>query len=251
MKKLVIILNLLAIFELSGGFLTTKTAVANCPGSIPDDQAEKIMQERWQSIQTQTNYPWGNTNVYESIQGNRITLNSGFDTLSGSQKLDALNFLQIDGLPFDVYAHDGRIVSGFYDGCTRLHILTEEERYSWYFMTRDRLLGRLYHYDKTDKAILEDFIEDLRNAGIPCWREVNVAISVKNEQKVRLLFWEKIGYDKPVWIAWVPEHGYFEINVPENYDLQQLGNFWDVAPRQYLYKVVAPDGTLLMDATFD
>lgn len=233
----------ISFLTLIGLFLFPSAVSANCAGSIPLEEAQKLFQPRWQNLQSRGNYPWGNEKVYGSWQGTRINLTSQFDQLSGSEKLDALNLLEITGLPFNVYASDGRIISGSYDGCTRFNLLTEKARYSWYFNER----GRSLPVDKVS-------VEDLRNAGRPSWRNVKFPITVAQEKKVRSLFWQQMGYDSVkagLWIAWVPEHGYFEVDIPDNYDLQKLSAFWKVAPRQYLYKVIAPDGTLRMDATFD
>ncbi|MBW4428044.1 MAG: hypothetical protein KME50_27280 [Nostoc desertorum CM1-VF14] len=50
-----------------------------------------------------------------------------------------------------------------------------------------------------------------------------------------------------MWIAWVPEHGYFEINVPNSYNIKQLGQFWRSAPRNYRYIVLSTDGSLVFE----
>jgi hypothetical protein len=62
------------------------------------------------------------------------------------------------------------------------------------------------------------------------------------------MFWSKMGYSQTnngMWIAWVPEHGYFEINVPNNYNIKQLGQFLRSAPDKYRYIVLSSDGSLL------
>ncbi|MEO1353353.1 MAG: hypothetical protein AAFW84_32095 [Cyanobacteria bacterium J06635_15] len=91
----------------------------------------------------------------------------------------------------------------------------------------------------------------LRNAGYPSWRQVNFPIDPATEQAVRLGFWNSVGYEQSHWwIAWVPEHGYFEINVPENYDAERLEQYWQVADRNYRYVVLSRDGSQLAEKLF-
>lgn len=92
-------------------------------------------------------------------------------------------------------------------------------------------------------------IEDLRNAGTPFWCNVQFSISAMNERALRQRLWETVGYDKADqnwWIAWVPEAGHFEIDVPEDYDIAALQQFWQVAPERYRYTVMSVNGTILM-----
>ena len=68
------------------------------------------------------------------------------------------------------------------------------------------------------------------------------------EYAVRLGFCNSVGYvadyaDYGWWIAWVPEHGYFEVNVPSNFDYDRLQRYWEVAERNDDYVVVRSDGT--------
>jgi hypothetical protein len=84
--------------------------------------------------------------------------------------------------------------------------------------------------------------------GHPPWRHVQFAIAPSQEQKVRLLFWHTVGFKQAEhnwWIAWVPEQGHFEINVSLPYESPKLQQFWQIAPTQYRYVVIANDGTLL------
>ncbi len=218
-------------------------AQANCPGAGPSlEEAQPQVQQLWEELQRRETYPWGKVRVYERLQGNRITLAPSFDQLRNSQKQEVLNLLRLSNYPHSVYASDGRLLSALYDGCTRFDMLTERARYSWYFNSIGRSLP-----DKLPR-------EALRNAGTPSWRLVRVPISKTQEQSVRNLFWSKMGYSQAnsgMWIAWVPEHGYFEINVPNGYNVQQLRQFWRVAPRNYRYIVLSTDGTLVLDANFD
>jgi hypothetical protein len=76
------------------------------------------------------------------------------------------------------------------------------------------------------------------------------------EKAVRLKFWRTVGYNNSNgvdWIAWVPEHGYFEINVRSQVGdryKNTLRQFWRVAPRQYRYVVIDSEGTLVEEKTF-
>ncbi len=220
-----------------------ESAIANCADYVISlDDAQPKVQKRWEDLQKMEVYPWGRTQIYQELKGDRITLASSFDQLRNGQKQAALNLLQLGSYPHQVYASDGRLLSAVYDGCTRFNLLTERDRFSWYY----NAIGR-YFPQKFPK-------KDLRNAGRPDWRRVKVEISEAEELAIRLLFWQKMGYAQSqsgLWIAWVPEHGYFEVNVPVGYDLKKLGKFWGVAPRKFRYMVLAADGTIVMDANFD
>ncbi|MEA5601899.1 hypothetical protein [Nostoc sp. UHCC 0252] len=218
-------------------------AQANCPGSVqPLEEVQPQVQRHWDELQRQENYPWGRTKVYERLQGARITLAPSFDQLRGSYKQEALELLRLGNYLHSVYASDGRLLSAVYDACTRSYMLTEKARYSWYYNSIGRSLP-----DNLKR-------EALRNAGRPSWRQVRVPISEAQERSVRDLFWNKMGYaqaNNGMWIAWVPEHGYFEINVPNGYNIKQLGQFWRSAPRNYRYIVLSTNGSLVFDANFD
>ena len=232
--------------------VATPPAKANCPGSPPPlEEVQPQVQQRWEELQRMATYPWGKARVYERLQGDseallrsadRITLAPSFDQLRNGQKQEVLNLLRLSNYPYSVYASDGRLLSALYDACTRFDTLTERARYSWYLNSIGRTLP-----DNLPR-------EALRNAGTPSWRLVRVPISKTQEQSVRNLFWKTMGYSQAntgMWIAWVPEHGYFEVNVPNGYNVQQLGQFWRVAPRNYRYIVLSTDGTLVLDANFD
>jgi len=241
-------------------------ALAICgqtPGRLEYWQAP--MQQHWQQLQQRTNYPWGQARPYGTISGTRITLTADFDRLNGTQKHEVLNLLDgdyeywdevftdemvqtgieqgtIGPMPYEVYASDGRLITGVYDGCTRVRTLTEQARYGFYYNTMSRILPEGSYPNP----------EALRNAGRPGWRQVNRPISATAERNVRLRFWNAVGYSQAgaLWIAWVPEHGYFEINVPSGNDAS-LQRFWRVAPREYNYRVVARDGSFVRDANFN
>ncbi|MEM9163007.1 MAG: hypothetical protein AAGC54_08050 [Cyanobacteria bacterium P01_F01_bin.4] len=212
-----------------------------------------------QTLKQRDSYPWGTTQIYDRIEDSRIFMTGDFDDLSGPQKQQAIDavlaFEASDYLsevaleqfyssvtgpnPFEIYAIDKRILSGVYDGCTRFTLLTEKDRYGWYFNEVGRSLPRTINPDA------------LRNVGQPDWRLVNFPIEANLEREVRLGFWRSVGYENASWwIAWVPEHGYFEVNVPENFDDQTLQDYWQVADPSYRYVVVRTDGTRLGEKQF-
>lgn len=242
-------------------------AEAGCagdPGSV--EWYAPVMSEHFQQLQSQQTHAWGSAQVFDRIEGDRIFLTDAFETLSGPQKVQAIQALiQFDfqtyltaeeyeqkfsegGLgpysgigpsPYRVIASDGRLVSAAYDGCTRNNLLTERDRFSWYYNSQGRSLP-------TNLPLSE-----LRNAGQPSWRQVNFPIAAAAEQAVRSGFWQSVGYENAGWwIAWVPERGYFEIVVPENFDYGRLQRYWQVADRNYSYVVVRADGTQLGKKTF-
>ena len=238
-------------------------ALANCNDYVGRiEYWQSPMQRHWQQLQQRTNYPWGQARPYGAISGNRINLTADFDRLNGAQKQQVLSLLlnpdwgqivtpeeqqagieqgTIGALPYAVYASDGRLVSAVYDGCTRMTMLTERARYSWYYNSIGRSLPNNLNR------------EALRNAGQPTWRQVNRMISATAERSIRTRFWNAVGHNQAAngfWIAWVPEGGYFEINVPPGNDARQL-RFWSVAPREYNYRVISTDGTFVRDANFN
>lgn len=234
-------------------------AQANCAMSVGSAEPyQLVMQRRWRELQQAPTYPWGQVRPYSTFVGERMTLTPAFEQLMGSQKQQVITTLlttppfdqltpaeqeamqQVGGPPpYRVYASDGRLVSAPYDGCTRPTLLTERDRYSWYFNSQ----GRDAPPDLTP--------DGLRNAGRPSWRVVRVPITAEQERHTRLRFWQAVGWNATNWwIAWVPETGYFELNVPVGYNPAQLERFWRVAPRQQRYVVVANDGTVLQERRF-
>ncbi|MBW4523144.1 MAG: hypothetical protein KME16_26185 [Scytolyngbya sp. HA4215-MV1] len=233
---------------------------ANCADFISElEDVQPAMERLWQQVQQQTTYPWGQARPYAQLGEGRITLTPIFDRLTGTQKRQVLAQLRLENWavelltpeeaakirkvysnaipaamsPYQVFASDGRAVSMPYDGCTRLTLLTERDRFSWY----------------TNRPVATATPETLRNAGTPSWRKVKFAIAPAPEKTIRLKFWQTVGYDKyPLgwWIAWVPEQGQFEITVATNQPYQNtLQKFWQVAPRQYRYQVITTEGTML------
>ncbi|MGI8932652.1 phosphoribosylaminoimidazolesuccinocarboxamide synthase [Leptolyngbya sp. BC1307] len=231
-------------------------AWANCagqPGSVA--WYEPVMSEHLQRLQSQPTHSWGSAQILDRMEGDRILLTEAFETLSGPQKNQALKDLieidfeaevteeqlaTVDGpSPYQVIGHDGRLLSAPYDGCTRDTLLTEQSRFSWYYNNQGRYLPQNLP------------ASELRNAGQPSWRQVNFPIETAAEKSVRLRFWQSVGYQNTDWwIAWVPERGYFEVNVPVNFDYGRLQRYWPVADRNYRYVVVRADGTRLGEKRF-
>ncbi len=235
--------------------------LANCADRVASLELVKpFMKQLWKRLQQQQKYSWGQGNSYQQMQGDRIDLNQNFDRLTGTQKQQVLSVLKLDyhsnwfdlldrsqqqaalqkpGIgamsPYQVFASDGRILSTPYDGCTRMTLLTERARFGWYHLQASS--------SQRDNSLL------LRNIGYPKWRKVKFPIDAGQEQLVRQKFWQSVGFDRSNqgwWIAWVPEQGHFEINLPAQSPLAQLHKFWQVAPSQYHYVVVNSEGTLLV-----
>ncbi|GAB4230603.1 MAG: hypothetical protein Kow00121_59350 [Elainellaceae cyanobacterium] len=219
----------------------TPSAQANCANELDASTMTELranVRYQWQALQEQTTYPWGTARVYDTLVGDRITLTSAFDQLSGIQKQEALSALKLFGTSYRVYDSSGRLVSVQNDGCTRFTLLTERDRFRW------------YHNHAASSLPAGTTLEALRNAGTPDWRIVNYSISPEREQAVRLRFWNAIGFEQEAndwWISWVPELGYFEINVPPNYPFSILERFFQIAHPQYRYVIVTTDGTILPD----
>lgn len=239
-------------------------ALANCsdrPASL--EWFGPVMSEHFQRLQSPSSTPLRNASVLDRIEGRQIHLTPEFDTLTGTAKREVIDsLLAIDfedyltaeeleakvtspgnaGIgtwPYDVVTADGRRILEVYDGCTQRTLLTEHDRFGLYYTRYYNEVGR-----DTSQG-------HLRNAGTPSWRQVNFPIEATTELLVRTGFWNVIGYEHSIgfedlwWIAWVPEQGYFEVNVPENFDYDLLQRYWEVADRDYTYVVVREDGTQL------
>ena len=242
--------------------LMAPPALANCSDMIGRlEYFQPAMERLFQQLQDRTDYPWGTSRPYGTWNGDRITLTPEFDTLDGTQKRQVIQLLRLGygenpalhdlltpeewerpGIgalsPYKVFGDDGRLIHTAYDGCTPVQMLTERDRFEYYY-------NALPWEPDTDQRAR---FEDLYNGGEPFWRTLNFPLAATEERSLRIRFWETVGYDKANqdwWIAWVPEHGYFEINVPTPYDAGVLDTFWQVAPEQYRYAVLASDGTPL------
>ncbi len=259
---------LITLVTCFGMLVTAREARATCietPSTLEDVQPTFV--RYLQQLRSSTTFPWGNVQPYADISGDRIILTPEFEQLTGPQKQQVIDLLKLytwhnelvtpdeaaaimarnNGFipvgvpPYGVYASDGRAVSLAYNACERFTLLTEAARYSFY-----------YNRSPADDATRDG----LRNAGQPSWRWVNFPISSVQEKAVRLKFWRTVGYNNSNgvdWIAWVPEHGYFEINVRSQVGdryKNTLRQFWRVAPRQYRYVVIDSEGTLVEEKTF-
>lgn len=217
--------------------IATSPAQANCAGfgRDPEEVSQQVRQQ-WQPLQQDDTYFWGRTKMFDTITQDRITLTSAFDKLTGVEKQQVLQVLRVTGSNYRVYTADNRLLSAQYDGCTRSTLLTERDRFNWY-LARSPL----------QRAVTAD---ELRNAGNPSWRTVNVSITPEQEKAQRLTFWSTVGYDKAKqgwWIAWVPEGGYFEVTVKNKDDSNRIQPFLQQAARKFRHLVIATDGTPLDD----
>lgn len=245
--------------------IAASPALANCSDQpASPDWYQPAISEHLQRLESQSESPIAGADVYDRIEGDRIFLTANFDTLTGPQKTAAINAATgivltdyyspeeleqkttppgsegIGTFPFDLIASDGRTVSAVYDGCTLFTLLTEKDRFDYYYT---RQFG---NFGQTTGSAMH-----IRNAGTPSWRTVNVPIDGNTELAVRLGFWESVGYENTDWwIAWVPETGKFEVNVPENFEYDRLQRYWQVADREYNYVVVREDGTRLGEKQF-
>lgn len=244
--------------------LLVAPVLANCndrPASV--EWFGPVMAEHFETLQSPASALAENASVLERIEGRQIHLTPEFDTLTGAAKREVIDsLLAIDfedyltaeeleskvtspgnaGIgtwPYDIVTADGRRVLEVYDGCTQRTLLTERDRFDLYYTRYYNEVGR-----NTSQG-------HLRNAGTPSWRQVNFPIEAATELLVRTHFWNLIGYERSTgfgglwWIAWVPEQGHFEVNVPENFDYDLLQRYWEVADRDYTYVVVREDGTQL------
>lgn len=230
--------SLLPLVLLASLATVSKPASANCAGfGRSPEEVNVQVRQRANQLKNDPNEFFGKK-MLDTIAEQRITLTPAFDRLTGLEKRQVLTTLRLEGSSYEVYAADGRLVSAQYDGCTRTHLMTERDRYSWY-LNRPPVQMPL--------PMLRDA---LRNPGQPSWRKVNQSIHPEDERRARFKFWETVGYAKANqgwWIAWVPEEGYFEVAVRHADDLNQLKPYLATAFRQYRYVVLATDGTPLYD----
>lgn len=230
--------------------LVATKAQANCADSIASlELVQPVMERYFQQLQQKSQFPWGKAQPYGKLSGDRMTLTPQFDALTGTQKKQVLDLLRLDynsnwfsllseqeqGLalknpgivalsPYLVFASDDRLISYPYDGCTRLTLLTEFNRYQ---------------------------LEVGYSRSLPD-RQIRFFLSPIQEKSVKKKFWQAVGYKQGdlQWIAWVPERGYFEINVYKdavNRYQNRLNKFWRVAPRKYRYVVLDQNGNLLLN----
>jgi hypothetical protein len=231
---------LLVVWLVISGTIAAHPTAANCPGfGRPFDEVDGEVQQRWHQVKADPHPVWGKTPIFDAIQAGRMTLTTAFDRLTGPEKQQVLNALQLDGSTYTVYTADGRLLSAQYDGCTsRKALLTERDRFGWYF-NRPPLSAPL--------PMLRDA---LRNSGQPRWRTVNHSIHPEDERRARLKFWQTVGYEQYSqgwWIGWVPEGGYFEVTVGKVEDRTRIRPYLQTAAQRYRYVVIAQDGTPIED----
>ncbi len=173
---------------------------------------------------------WENIYAFSRFNPTGIYMTRAFDRIDAEKKRSLLALLLLDYgeytqlapllprikkmegsmFPYSVYGADGRILSVPYNPCNRLITLTEYER------SRLQFLG----------------IKSVRRNIYP--------LSTQRVEAVKKIFWNSVGYEKSgdYWIAWVPERGYFEINVPSLNHEKVLADFWKKAPSRYKYAVL-------------
>lgn len=179
---------------------------------------------------------WEGGHPFGHIDGARIYMSHDFDALAENRKRQLLSLLLLDygayrpllswlspetraqiarsggAMPaYEVYSADGRLISMPYNGCHRMTFLTEYER------ARSGFLGVRY--------------KRIQRFPMSAWQQ----------EQIKKLFWDQIGYKRAgdFWIAWVPESGHFEIDVPDERFARVLDAFWLIAPAYYRYVVVA------------
>ncbi|PIQ29068.1 hypothetical protein COW36_18265 [bacterium (Candidatus Blackallbacteria) CG17_big_fil_post_rev_8_21_14_2_50_48_46] len=234
-------------------------AQANCSDSVGRLEIAAPIMTQWMA-ELKSRSDWGVHNPYDRLEKDRIWLNAAFDELRLAQKQDALALLaltseawwdlvqkylpesergdervvEIGALhPYAVYASDGRLLAAAYDGCTREILLTEHQRFQWYSNQFKQPREALY------------------NGGQPAWRQNRFPLAPAQEKALRQRFWRALGYSPAKeaagwWIAWVPERGWFEINLPSAQDLPHLkSRFINKAPKTYRYVVLDKAGEKL------
>lgn len=181
----------------------------------------KLKAQKWEGIQ-----------AFDRLQNQKIYMNPLFDKLQADAKKRILGLLLLDYgeytqllplltgpeqrrlqgsmLPYTVYAADGRVLSAAYNPCNRLTTLTEYERSRLPFL------------------------------GVNIQRIQRFPMSQALQGQVKKEFWGVLGYEQAgdYWIEWVPEKGFFEINVPSRNHSQELETFWERMTTAYRYLVI-------------
>lgn len=253
------------IFSIFTWAIASPNALANCNDQPADPSwYQPAISKHLQTLDSSSEPAVERADIYDRIEGDRILLTPAFNTLSGLQKTEAITAVTqinlqdyftpeefeqklvppgsegIGTFPFDFIASDDRTVSAVYDGCTLFQLLTEKDRFDYY-----------YTFYFNEFAQTAGNAQRIRNVGTPSWRTVNFPIDEATEQAIRLGFWNLVGYENTDWwIAWVPETGKFEVNVPENFEYDRLQRYWQVADRGYSYVVVREGGTVLGEKQF-
>lgn len=182
---------------------------------------EKLKAQKWEGVE-----------AFSHISYQKIYMKPAFDKLKAEAKRRVLSLLLLDYgeytqllplldagslkslngsmFPYAVYTADGRILSAAYNPCNRLITLTEYERSRLPFL------------------------------GVNIQRVQRFPLSPEIQEDIEKRFWKAVGYDNAgdYWIEWVPEAGYFEIDVPSRNHNALLQDFWKSVPRAYRYLVV-------------
>lgn len=222
--------------------LAAPAAGASCADPIlPLEVVRPQVLATWNALATRRVFPWGTAHVWGKIEGVRIQMALPFERLTAEDKRKAIDMLHLGGLPatlhlptgydeltqaermtpFEVFAHDGRVLSLPYDGCTRAYFFTEWDRQRMRWTTRT-----------------------------PPARKMRFPLPDAIQQEVSTLFWSIVGRRQPdvVNFAWIPESGHYEIVVSKEARWRyrnRVGYFWLQAPWDLHYVVLDTDGAWL------
>lgn len=175
---------------------------------------------------------WEGIYAFDRLQNQKLYMTPHFDKLQAEAKKRILSLLLLDYgeyvqllpllpegtrrslqgsmLPYTVYTADGRVLSAAYNPCNRLTTLTEYERSRLPFL------------------------------GINIQRVQRFPMGPSMQAYAKKQFWNVLGYEQAgdYWIEWVPEKGFFEIDVPSRNHSQYLETFWESMSTAYRYLVV-------------
>ena len=236
----------LLLATLLGG-LAAAPAIANCNAPVVAlVTARPALDAVWGELSRRRAYPWGGAFVWGQVTGDRIEMALPFERLTAKHKRQALDMLRLGGTPASIYkptaydrlvsvtpvtpylvfAHDGRLVSMPYDGCTRLYFFTEYDR------LRLRWQGRT----------------------LPP-RKMRFPLNEATNAWVTRVFWETVGRKQSdiLHMTWVPEAGHYEIVVSMEARWRyrnRLEPFWWQAPLDLHYVVLDADGEWLAERGF-
>jgi hypothetical protein len=221
-------LGILSLFSLMLGY--PEAARATCESQfITHAPLKKAFQQYFNKLKAQK---WEGVEAFDRMSSPKIYMSPAFDNLKADAKRRVLSLLLLDYgeytqllplldkkelkslsgsmFPYGVYTADGRVLSSAYNPCNRLITLTEYERSRLPFL------------------------------GVNVKRIQRFPLAPDTQEDIEKRFWKTIGYDNAgdYWIEWVPEKGYFEIDVPSRNHNTLLKNFWQSVPRAYRYLIV-------------
>lgn len=229
-RKAFDILRVYGLLALLSFCLMVPSAQAACESQFIESEAmqkayttyfEKLKAEKWEGIL-----------AFDRMSYQKIYMTPKFDKLKADAKKRILSLLLLDYgeylqlnpllsiearrelkgsmLPYAVYTADGRILSAAYNPCNRLITLTEYERSRLPFL------------------------------GINIQRVQRYPMAPSIQEGIEKIFWKTVGYEQAgeYWIEWVPEKGYFEIDVPSLNHNAVLEAFWKQIPNPYRYLIV-------------